>query len=61
MQFTSNTAGALRVADVRDFLQSIRGEAKQLRHLLNPYENDLILALAAYNAGVHRIKGGKIP
>lgn len=61
MQLTPDTAATLRVADVHDSLQNIRGGAKQLRHLLNLYEGDLILALAAYNAGVHRIKGGKIP
>lgn len=61
MQLTPETAATLRVADVHDSLQNIRGGAKQLRHLLNLYEGDLILALAAYNAGVHRIKGGKIP
>ena len=61
MQLTPDTAATLRVADVYDSLQNIRGGAKQLRHLLNIYEGDLILALAAYNAGVHRIKGGKIP
>jgi soluble lytic murein transglycosylase-like protein len=29
--------------------------------LLRLYEGDVPLALAAYNAGVHRVKGGKIP
>ena len=61
MQLTPETAATLRVANVYDSLQNIRGGAKQLRHLLNLYEGDLILALAAYNAGVHRIKGGKVP
>jgi hypothetical protein len=61
MQLTPDTAATLRVADVYDPLQNIRGGAKQLRHLLNLYEGDLPLALAAYNAGVHRVKGGQIP
>lgn len=61
MQLTPDTAATLRVVDVYDPLQNIRGGAKQLRHLLNLYEGDLLLALAAYNAGVHRVKGGKIP
>lgn len=61
MQLTPDTAATLRVADIYDSLQNIRGGAKQLRHLLNLYEGDLPLALAAYNSGVHRVKGGKIP
>lgn len=61
MQLTPDTAVTLRVADIYDPLQNIRGGAKQLRHLLNLYEGDMKLALAAYNAGVHRIKGGKMP
>jgi len=61
MQLTPDTAATLRVADINDPLQNIRGGAKQLRHLLNLYEGDLRLTLAAYNAGVHRVKGGKIP
>jgi soluble lytic murein transglycosylase-like protein len=61
MQLTPDTAATLRVADINDPIQNIRGGAKQLRHLLNLYEGDLPLALAAYNAGVHRVKGGKIP
>jgi soluble lytic murein transglycosylase-like protein len=61
MQLTPDTAATLKVADIHDPLQNIRGGAKQLRHLLNFYEGDVPVALAAYNAGVHRVKGGKIP
>ena len=61
MQLTPATATTLRVNDVYDSIQNIRGGAKQLRHLLNLYQGDLPLALAAYNAGVHRVKGHKIP
>lgn len=61
MQLTPATATTLRVGDVYDSLQNIRGGAKQLRHLLNLYQGDLPLALAAYNAGVHRVKDHKVP
>lgn len=61
MQLTPDTAATLRVADVHDPIQNVRGGAKQLRHLLNLYKGDLPLALAAYNAGVHRIKGHRVP
>lgn len=61
MQLTPDTAATLRVADIHDPIQNIRGGAKQLRRLLNLYDNNLPLALAAYNAGVHRVKGGKVP
>jgi soluble lytic murein transglycosylase-like protein len=61
MQLTPDTAATLRVADVHDSIQNIRGGAKQIRRLLRLYEGDLPLALAAYNAGVHRVKGHKVP
>ncbi len=61
MQLTPDTAAMLKVADVYDPIQNIRGGGKQLSHLLRLYEGDVRLALAAYNAGVHRVKGGKIP
>ena len=61
MQLTPATATTLRVSDIYDSMQNIRGGAKQLRHLLNLYQGDLPLALAAYNAGVHRIKERKVP
>ncbi len=61
MQLTPDAATTLRVSDRYDSLQNIRGGAKQLRHLLNLYQGDLPLALAAYNAGVHRVKERKVP
>jgi soluble lytic murein transglycosylase-like protein len=61
MQLTPDTAATLRVANVYDSVDNIRGGARQLRHLLNLYQGDLPLALAAYNAGVHRVKGGRVP
>jgi len=61
MQLTPATAATLRVSDVYDPIQNIRGGAKQLRHLLNLYQGNLLLALAAYNAGVHRVKDHKVP
>ena len=61
MQLTPATATTLRVSDVYDSMQNIRGGAKQLRHLLNLFRGDLPLALAAYNAGVHRVKEHKVP
>ena len=61
MQLTPATAATLRVGDAYDSIQNIRGGAKQLRHLLNLYQEDLPLALAAYNAGVHRVKDRKVP
>ncbi len=61
MQLTPDTAAALRVADIHDPIQNIRGGAKHLRSLLNLYDGELPLALAAYNAGVRRVKAGKVP
>ncbi len=61
MQLTPATAARLRVSDVYDPIQNIRGGAKQLRHLLNLYQGDLPLALAAYNAGIHRVKERRVP
>jgi len=61
MQLTPATAATLRVNDAYDSMQNIRGGAKQLRHLMNLYHGDLSLTLAAYNAGVHRVKDHKVP
>ena len=61
MQLTPDTAATLRVGNMHDSVQNIRGGAKQLRHLLNLYRGNLPLALAAYNAGVNRVKNHKVP
>jgi soluble lytic murein transglycosylase-like protein len=56
MQLMPPTAARLQVANIHDPLQNIQGGAKHLRHLLNFYHGNLRLALAAYNAGVNRVK-----
>jgi soluble lytic murein transglycosylase-like protein len=61
MQLTPETAATLRVGNMHDSIQNIRGGAKQLRHLLNLYRGNLPVALAAYNAGVNRIRDHKVP
>ncbi len=61
MQLMPRTAASHRVADPFDPIQNIRAGAKQLRYLVNLYDGNLPLALAAYNAGVHRVKGQTVP
>lgn len=51
MQLMPDTARGLGVQDVDDPVQNIRGGAKYFRQLLDQFDNDLDLALAAYNAG----------
>lgn len=60
MQLMPLTARILRVHDINDPVQNIKGGAKYLRRLLNWFEGDRELAAAAYNAGslaVRKYKG----
>jgi hypothetical protein len=56
MQLEPQTAKDLAVANVWDPGQNISGGAKYLRQLLDHYGQNLVLALAAYNAGPDRVE-----
>lgn len=62
MQLMPATAAALGV-DARQPDQNLRGGAVYLRQMLDLFENDLVLALAAYNAGPEAVRryGGVPP
>ena len=55
MQLMPQTAKELDVTNSFDIYQNIDGGVKYLRQLLSKYDNDLEKALAAYNAGPHRV------
>ena len=63
MQLMPATAKRFGVTDRRDPLESINGGSRYLRLLLDMFDNDLTLAVAAYNAGENAVKkyGNKIP
>lgn len=62
MQLMPETAATLGVEDPFDPEQSILGGARFLRFLLDRFQNDLGLALSAYNAGPARVeRHGGIP
>lgn len=62
-QFMAGTAPAYGVTDRNNPVQSIRGQAKYMRKLLDQFDNDEGLALAGYNSGEYRksLANGKIP
>jgi soluble lytic murein transglycosylase-like protein len=51
MQLMPDTARRFQVQDPSDPLQNLRGGMRYLRWLLDTYHGDVVLALAAYNAG----------
>lgn len=56
MQLMPETAATLGVEDPFDPEQNIVGGARYLRLLLDRFNDDLALTLAAYNAGPRRVE-----
>jgi soluble lytic murein transglycosylase-like protein len=62
MQLIPGTASHVGIHNIFDPQENINGGTQYLAELLHRYDNDLILALAAYNAGPQRVqKYGRVP
>lgn len=63
MQLMPGTAKRYGVRNRRDPLSNVRGGARYLRDLLTMFDNNVVLALAAYNAGENAVinHGHRIP
>jgi len=62
MQLLPETAARLGVQNIDDPKENIEGGTRYLSELLQLYNNDLVLTLAAYNAGPERVQQyGRVP
>jgi hypothetical protein len=62
MQLMPATAARLGVSDAFNAEENIRGGMKHLRTLLDTFQDDLVLSLAAYNAGENLVQRiGRVP
>jgi hypothetical protein len=62
MQLMPSTASRLGVRNAFDPEQNIKGGVKHMRYLLDTFNNDLSLSLAAYNAGENLVQRlGRVP
>jgi len=56
MQLMPSTAGQMYVEDPIDPAQNIMGGTRYLRHLANEFAGDMMLVVAAYNAGPDAVR-----
>lgn len=62
-QLMPETAALLGVVNITDPYENVRGGTRHMKHLLEKYGQNRVLALAAYNAGESAVDryGGKVP